>query len=258
MLGTHHIRLTTGAVALVALACIAGATFSDVAAGASTRTTTTTSSTARGSAKQELALAKSELLPSSAFPKGWKGYGSSSEIEQLSFYAGYYKNDAALLAKCLGIPSVDIQTDPVEAAGQRYNGKAPLAASENIEVFSSATSAAVDVESAGDPSTPRCDKHLPGSTTGEEKVDGVTYDITSSKFVERSIGNYGQHVADLENIDHETVPKYHESFTEYGDLVFVEKGRSEAVLYLSNQNAPVPTSMIAGLTRAAAARLTAS
>jgi hypothetical protein len=255
--GGRHIRHLTGCIGLLTLTGVAGWGFGDVGAGAST-SARQSSSTAAASEKAEIALAKTELLSSSAYPSGWKGYGSSTKITDLSFFAGFYKNDAALLATCLGIPTADIQANPAEVAGQRYNGKAALAASENIEVFASVASAAIDAEAAGNPKTPSCDKHLPGSTVGSSSVNGVTYDITSSKFVERSIGQFGGHAADVENIDHETVPKYHQSFTEYGDLVYIEKGRSEAVLYLSNENAPVSTSFIAGLAQAAAKKLRSS
>jgi hypothetical protein len=159
----------------------------------------------------------------------------------------------------LQIPTTNIQTHPVEIAGQRYNGrKSTLAVSENVEVFRSAVTAVIDTQAAGNPRTPICNKHLPGAQTGSEIVNGVTFDVTKPTMAVRSIGLYGDHAADLEISVLDTIPKYKESFTAYSDLVYIQKGRSEAVLFFSNENAPVPRNFIDALAQAAANKLAAT
>ena len=251
----HRIQAAGIALGLLVGTCGVGGTFAEKASASSTTTTSGMSTVPATSSTGARALAKSEVLPASAYPSGWKGYGPSTEITGLSNFAGFYKKDAALLASCLQIPTTDIQTDPVEIAGQRYNGRKSLAASENLEVFSSAVVAATDTEAAANPRMPDCNKHLPGSQTGSEKVNGVTVDVTQGTIAVRSMGQYGDHDADLEIVTHDRIPKYHLTFTTYADLVYVQKGRSEAVLYLSNENSPVPSSFIAGLARAAGNKL---
>jgi hypothetical protein len=224
--------------------------------GASPPATAGTSTSTTLSAHQALALARSEVLPASAYPSGWKGYGPSTAFRGLSYFAGFQNNSAELLARCLGIPTSDIETSPVEIAGQRYNGSSSdLAVSENIEVFRSPAVAAIDAEAAANESTPTCNKHLPGSQTGSEVVNGVKVDISSTHIAIRPIGQVGDHAADIEVSGQEEIPKYELTATAYSDFVYVQKGRSEAVLFFSDENAAVPSTFIAHMAQAAAAQL---
>jgi hypothetical protein len=253
----HRLRATGIVLGLLVGICGAGGAFAEETSAASTTTTSGTSATPATSSTLSLVLARSEILPASAYPSGWKSYGTSTEFKGLSYFAGFPEHDAALLASCLQIPTTNIQTNPVEIAGQRYNGrKSSLAVSENLEVFRSADVAAIDAEAAGNPRTPICNKHLPGSQTGSERVDGVTIDITDTTIAVRSIGHFGDQTADLEISQRDSIPKYKTAFRAYSDLVYVQKGRSEAVLFFSNQNAPVPSNFIAELTQAAGNKLT--
>ena len=169
--------------------------------------------------------------------------------------AGFYQHNAALLASCLQIPTTNIQQNPVEIAGQRYNGSSNLAVSENLEVFRSAATAAIDTQAAGNARTPVCNKNLPGSQTGSEKVNGVTIDVTEPATTVRPIKNYAENTAGLDISTLDTVPKDKTAFRAYSEFVYVQKGRSEAVLFFSNANAPVPTQLIAEMAQKAGNRL---
>jgi hypothetical protein len=177
----------------------------------------------------------------------------------LSFFAGYEGNNASLLAACLGIPTTSIETNPVEAAGPRYNGKnSALAASDNVEVFRTVEDAVTDVEAAGNPKAGSCNKHLPGPSSGTTYYDGLKMIISSPVFLQGPINGYGDHDANLELIANETFPKYHTTIKMNANLVFVQRGHSESVLYLSNENAPVPLTLVDDLASAAARRMSSS
>jgi hypothetical protein len=251
--------IPTAAIALSLLVgfCGGGVIFSVEASASSTATTLGTSSPAM-SRTEALALARSEILPGSAYPVGWKRYGPNTEFKGLSYFAlaGFYEHNAALLASCLQIPTTNIQTNPVEIAGPRYNGRnSDLAMSENLEVFRSAVTAAIDTQAAGNARTPVCNRNLPGSQTGSEKVNGVTIDVTEPATTVLPIKNYAENTAGLEISTLDTVPEDKTAFRAYSDFAYIQKGRSEAVLFFSNVKAPVPSDFIAEMAQKAANRL---
>jgi hypothetical protein len=59
----------------------------------------------------------------------------------------------------------------------------------------------------------------------------------------------------LEFTQNDTFPKYHTTLKIYADLIFIQKGRSESIVYLSNEDAPVPRTLVERLAAAAAAHM---
>ena len=255
--GKHRSNRIAFALGLLWI-CTAGVTLAAVPASATQTTTTLASSSAHGtSGSPTLNLAESEALPATAYPSGWRDIGSSAGIKHLSYFSGYQKNEEALLARCLRVSVRDIQTNPVELTGQQYESRdSYLLVDEDIEIFRSASAAAIDTQAAANPRTPMCNKHLPESETGVFSANGITTDIISVRVIVRSIQHYGDHDAELEYVVHEKIPKYHLAFVAYSDWVYIQKGRSEALLVFTSEKNPIPGDFIAGLAQAAANRLT--
>ena len=260
----NHIERSVNTVtfALVTLLCAAGVTFTADFAGATQTITRIAASSAEGtSASESVALAESEALPTSAYPAGWReaGPNGGGGIKDQSYLGGYSPHQAARLESCLRLAASEVQTNPVELPGQLYVDPAThLGVAEYIEIFRSAHAAAIDVQAAGSHRTPGCNKRMGGETGWLVLHNGVRAEIIEAKLSERTIRGDGDHDADLELVTKLKVPNDHLSLTDYSDLVYIQKGRSEAVLIFSGLNVAIPGSLVASLAQAAATRLTES
>lgn len=229
-------------------------------AGATQTTTTLAASSAEGtSAADSLALAESEALPTSAYPAGWKDGGpdGGGGIKDRSYFGDYSPRQAKRLESCLRLSASGVQTNPVELPGDLYfDPSTHLGVAEYIEIFRSAPSAASDVKAAGNHRNPECNKQLGGETGWLVLHNGVRAEITDAKFSDPTIRRYGDHDAELQLFTKTKIPSDHLSLTNYTDIVYIQRGRSEAVLVFSSPNVAVPGSLIASLVHAAANKLT--
>jgi hypothetical protein len=203
-----------------------------------------------------MALATSELLPTSAYPTGWKGQGPGSTNKGASFFGGMKPSLEPQVASCLGISTANIDTSPVEAASQEYDDPSSnVTVNDTVDVFPSAAEALADVEGAANPKTPSCVVQLLGSTLSQavaQKLgEGAT--IGTVAVTDRSIPTYGAHDADVVLSFPFTYRGV--SGTEYLEMVVIQKGRCESNLQFSNSGAPAPISVVEQLAQAAADRI---
>ena len=203
------------------------------------------------------ALARTELLLNSSYPRGWQGQGSGSSSTQASTFAGFDTTTLAQLTQCMGIATTNISTHPAEAAAQEWgDNNSNAAMTDTVDVFPTAASAAVDVEAWGSPKTPTCLEQQFGSSLSGVLNGWLGRGAVFGRGVaaEQSIPNYGDHTSDL--TFSAPVSLYGLSGTDYLDVVEVQKGRSESILMFDNTGTRVSTRIIDQLTRTAAARMT--
>jgi hypothetical protein len=220
-----------------------------------------------GAPESDGSLARQELLPAGSYPTGWEPV-SGTNVTNMSYYAG---EDSALvtqLAHCLGVASLPIDPNPAEAAGRGYFDPHPLleightptfglGVTDTVEVYQTQADAVADVEAAANPRAVLCQFWLlgagllsalnrtvglgPGTRTGPPVV------------LERRLPIVGDHVAD----DAFKVPYAYKgsSGVAYNDIVTVQKGRSESVLWFSNLRHPTAMSILTKVASGAASRL---
>ncbi len=217
----------------------------------------TSGSQGSGSGGQsDAALARSELLPATSYPGGWKAQGASSENTSASFFGGMAQGDLNQLTSCLGVSASSIDTSPVEAASPEYDDPSSnVTVANTVEVYPTTAKAAADVLAAGDPKAASCGQQL------------ITSNLTQQ--IAKSVGN-GASVGQV-TVASATVPRFGDNdaalaitvpITEQGvsvqvvvEFVVVQKGRSESVLMFTNTGAPAPANVVNRLVSAAAARL---
>jgi DivIVA domain-containing protein len=205
----------------------------------------------------DVALARSELLPASSYPVGWKGQGSGSPATGASYFSGLSSRQAARLAGCLGMSTVSIDTQPAEAADQEYDDPSSLIwVNDTVDVYPTTAAADADREAAANVKALACRFRLWGpSLSGDLSPDlGPGEQDGQPKVLHRTVAAAGARAADDEwsmSYDYQG-----QKGTYYNDWVTVEKGRSESNLWISNLGRPVPAAVIDRLARAAANHMT--
>ncbi|MGP0030214.1 MAG: hypothetical protein ACLPVF_06875 [Acidimicrobiales bacterium] len=202
------------------------------------------------------ALARAEVLPASAYPKGWKGQGSDSNFTDASFFGAATPSDVQLMTDCLAISAKNINTDPVEVAAPSYgNPNGALTVSDSVEVYQNTAQAVADVTAAGNENIPTCVAKLEGANFTQATLEGFGEGSTLSGPLAVTLGHLppvGSHDAFYAV----TIPVTDQGLTgtTYSDFVYVQKGRSESVLSIFDDGPP-PAGLIDRLAKAAAGRL---
>jgi hypothetical protein len=220
-----------------------------------------------GGTESDGSLARQELLPAASYPTGWQPVPGTA-VAGMSYYAGQDSAFVTQLAHCLGVASLPVDPNPAEAAGRGYFDPHLLfqtstfasGVTDTVEVYPTEADAVADVEAAANPRAELCQFVLwgsglqswlnavvglgPGTRTGQPIV------------LERHLPRVGDHIVD----DAFKVPYAYKGSNgvAYNDIVFVQKGRSESVLWFSNVRQPTALSTLANMASAAASRLDAS
>ena len=132
----------------------------------------------------DTALAQSEALPPSAYPSGFSAQGASSANASGGFFGGYTDAQVRALAACLGTPTANIDANPAESAGQRYQDQSGDNVSVNIEVYPTPEEAVADVTALASLRAPSCWLRFnPGLGAGIAKGigSGATVGTTTAK-----------------------------------------------------------------------------
>jgi hypothetical protein len=198
-----------------------------------------------------LALARSQLLPRSAYPTGWQGQGTYLSNDNASYFVQDTPQIVAQMETCLHMASVPVDANPTEAADQPYSpSSSSLWASDTVDVFSSTAAAASDAIASGKPNAVAC--QFQAWSDGGFRFAGYRANEVTSKA--RGIPPLGSHDSDIETSYH--YPMNSPDVT-YDDYVTVQEGPSEANLMITNLDSPPPYSLIVHLATAAAKQLEA-
>jgi len=198
-------------------------------------------------------LAQSEALPASAYPTGFTAQGPSSVNASGGFYGGYTDAQVRALASCLGAPTTNIDTNPSESAGQKYEDQNSDGISENVEVYPTAAAAVADVTALANPKAPSCWLRS-NSDLGTGIAKGIGNGATAGTVTANalSVPALGDHAAGVQMVVPLTIQGSPATF--YVDFVGIQKGRSEAIL-VSVGSAASDAQGYAAVEQAAAAHL---
>jgi hypothetical protein len=189
----------------------------------------------------------------------------------MSYYAGQGSAYATQLAHCLGVASLPVVPNPAEAASRGYFDPHPLleightptfgsGVTDTVEVYPTQSDAVADVEAAANPRAQFCQFRLlgPGLQSALDGMVELGPGTSTGKpvILDRRLPTLGDRVADHAI----NVPYAYKgsSGVDYNDIVFVQKGRSESVLWFSNLRHPTARSILTKVVGAAASRLDAS
>jgi hypothetical protein len=192
-------------------------------------------------------------------------------VTGMSYYAGQDSALVTQLEHCLGVASLPVVPNPAEAASRGYFdphslleiGHTPTfssAVTDTVEVYPTDADAVADVEAAANPRAKFCQFRLLGPDL--QSALNLTVGLGPGTFagqpvfLARRLPRVGDHIAD----DAFNVPYTYKgsSGVVYNDIVFVQKGRSESVLWFFNFRHATATSILTNVASAAASRLDAS
>jgi hypothetical protein len=201
----------------------------------------------------DVALARSELLPASAFPTGWTGQGPGSENSGASFFGGGTPGQVAEMISCLGISATDVNANPAEAGEQQYDDpKSNVTVTNTVDVFPTAAQAAKDAGAALNVKAPSCLVRVATSLLKKGVPKGAV--VGRLTVTPEPIPRYGQR--DVALVIHFPFSYQGVSATLYIEEVLVQQGRSESNLQFINTGSPPPAAVVDQLVTAAASRLT--
>ncbi|HZU79963.1 MAG TPA: hypothetical protein VE991_08600 [Acidimicrobiales bacterium] len=242
-------RSTAGA-ALAGLGLVLAACSSGSPSPGATSTTSSGSSTTTAA---DTALARQELLPAAAFPKGWQAQGASSGNTGASFFGGASAAQLPQILQCLGMSGTSVDANPAEAAGPEYDDpNSANTVADTVDVFPTAAAAAVDVRAAKNPKAPSCMVQIAGSDLTKGAPKGAKVGALSAEEV--SLPSYGD--ADAGISLHFPLTYQGVSGTFYLEFVVVQKGRSESNLLFTDLGTPPSTTLVQQMAADAAAALT--
>lgn len=195
-------------------------------------------------------LARSELLPRSAFPHGWTGQGQELENDNANYFTSWFTwGQVQQLATCLHMSTANVQTDPAEAAGQEYASPDwAITATDTVDVYSSTAAAAADAIASGKNDAVTCQFSV---ASGGLRFAGDPDRGLSSRT--RMIPRLGDNDSDVE-VRYPYPVNSKDIF--FDDYVTVQQGTSEANLMISTETTPPSARLILQLARAAAWRMT--
>ena len=157
------------------------------------------------------------------------------------------------LAACIGVPTTNVDTNPAETAGQRYQDQSIDNITENVEVYPTASDAVADVTALSNPKAPSCwlrfNSDL-GAGIAKGIGNGATVGTTTTNAL--AVPTVGGHSAGVQMVVPLTI--HGSPLTIYIDFVAIEKGRSEAILMFVG-GAASDAQRFATLKQAAAAHL---
>jgi hypothetical protein len=208
-------------------------------------------------ASGDAALAKQELIPTSAYPAGWKSQGSQSTTTNASFFGGGGAPFVGQMEDCLGMSGANVDTSPAEATTQEYDDpNSGVTVTDTVDVFSSGSAAGLDAAAAANPKAPGClvaavDPSF--TTTLADNYFGNGTTAGSPTVADRAIPGAGNRDADIETSF--TFTSQGVSGTFYLDQVLVQTGRSESNLWITNVGSQPPMSFVDQMVRAASTHL---
>ena len=199
-------------------------------------------------------LARSEALPTSAYPAGFSEGAASTANPSGGFYGADSDAEVTGMAACLGTSTANVDTNPAEFAGRLYQDQNGTTVAENVEVYPTTDDALADVGALARPDASSCWLRF-NSDISTEIAKGIGNGAKAGTATASplAVPAAGDHAAGLQVDVPLTVDG--NSITEYIALVVVQKGRSEAVFVLSGAGAP-QNAQLATLTQEAAAHLT--
>jgi hypothetical protein len=223
-----------------------------------------------GGTEGDGSIARQELLPAASYPTGWESMAGTAESD-MSYYAGQNSAYVTQLAHCLGVASLPVDPNPAEAASRGYFDPHPLleignapnfgsGVTDTVEVYPTNADAVADVEAAANPRAQPCQLQLwgPGLQSWLNALVGLGPGTSAGKPVDfdRRLPRVGDHVADQAiNVPYTFKGS---SGVVYNDIVFVQKGRSESILWFYNMRHPTAKTIVTNVASAAASRLDTS
>jgi hypothetical protein len=250
-------RTVLVAVPLTVLTVLGAACSSSSSTSTTTTKATTTTTTSATNAAADTALAKTQLLPASAYPAGWTGQGSGSTNTQASFFGGTDAAGVAAMVHCLGIPAASVNANPAEAADQEYDDpNSSTTVTDTVDVYPSPAQALVDVQAAASPKAPGCVNSLivPGKSQQIAQQIGEGATVGKVTVTAATVPPAGVHSAALVI----AVPFTYQgvSGTISVEDVAVQKGRSESILVFTGTDLASQSATIDSLVTAAGNQLT--
>ena len=112
-----------------------------------------------GSPKNDVELAKQELVPPSDLPSNWTGGDGSTQFAHETFFGSgnLQASMVAPLARCVGVVPATIDLHPAEAADQMYGPDANnVDFNDTVDVYPTKADALVDITAATNPRVDTC------------------------------------------------------------------------------------------------------
>ena len=170
----------------------------------------------------------------------------------MSLFGGANQSVLTRLATCIGIPSTNIDTSPVEAASEQYQtSRSWFTVNDNVEVFPTKSDAVVDAKATANRKTPNCLVKIERATLSQRITQalGPGSKVGHMRATHGLVTGYGDHSADVRII----VPVTYQGgdHTFYFENVVVQKGRSETILRFTSMDAPPPIPTVNAFARSA-------
>ncbi len=195
------------------------------------------------------ALAQRELIPASAYPRGFVGQGPGTDATQASYFASW----GPQIVICLGLPRTNVDSHPVEAAGQEHD-RGNVWVNDTVDVFPTVAAARADEIASASPNALNCAFRSWGPSLDQEIGPQLGAGEHDNPPIALGASTVGQGISlEMWSITYTYKGKAGISFN---DWVTVLRGRSESNLWISNLGSPVGADLMEQLVRAAGANLT--
>jgi hypothetical protein len=205
----------------------------------------------------DAALAQRELVPASAYPRGFTGQGSGSEFHQASYFSGFAGRDTGPVLTCLGLSGTHVDTNPAEAANQEYD-RGRLTINNTTDVFPSRADAIKDASASAAAGSLHCLFRYLGNQDWGPGLGSGERDRPPKPLGVSAIGA----VAGAGSGGHDSLERWSVRYTyqgksgiEYVDWVTVQRGRSESTLEITQLGSPIPSAIVQDMVPAVERRL---